>query len=122
MQLFFSYLLTLLIVFVVPIFVYGIFVKLFQIAEPDKKLKFFLGVLMEKIGTSFGFVTLFYLGKDFFVGNWLIYGMVWFIMFAITEVGQVYRTGSSKKEALAGIISEATYFPLAAYVISVLIG
>lgn len=122
MELFFSYFVTLIIIFVVPIVVYGFFVKLFGIKEPAKKAKFFLGVLIEKIGTSIGFVTLFYLGKDLFINNWLAYGMVWLAMFALTEIGQVYMTGSSKKEAIAGVISEAIYFPLAAYVISLLLG
>lgn len=121
MELLFSYFVTLIIIFVVPIVVYGIFVKFFGIKEPAKKAKFFLGVLIEKIGTSIGFVTLFYLGKDLFINNWLAYGMVWLAMFALTEIGQIYMTGSSKKEAIAGVISEAIYFPLAAYTISLLL-
>ena len=121
MNILLSFLLTLVIIFVVPIIIYGFFVKIFGIKEPDKKLSFFTGVLIEKIGTSVGFVALFYFGKDFFINNWLLFGFVWFVMFAFTEIGQVYITGSSKKEALAGIISEAIYFPLAAFVVSLIV-
>lgn len=116
-----SFFATLVIIFIVPILIYGIFSRFFGVQEPEKKLKFFIGVLIEKAGTSLGFVGLFYLGREFFIDNWLIYGLVWFAMFAITEIGQIFTTGSPKKEALAGIISEATYFPLAAYLISTIL-
>jgi len=121
MNILFSFLLTLFIFFVIPVIVYGIFVKLFNIKEPNKKLNFFVGVLIEKIGTTLGFVALFYIARDFFIGYWLVFALAWFAMFAITEIGQVYMTGSSKKEAVAGIISEAIYFPLAAFVLSLLL-
>lgn len=121
MEMLLSFILTLIIIFVIPIIVYGIFVSLFGLKEPEKKLRFFVGVLIEKVGTSAGFVALFYLGKDSFIDSWLIYSLVWVAMYAITEIGQVYMTDSSKKEAAAGIISEAIYFPLAAFVISLLV-
>ncbi len=68
------------------------------------------------MGTSFGFVVIYYLGKANFESNWLIYSLVWVGMFAIVEVGQALIPNYSKKEALAGIISEVIYFPLAGLV------
>lgn len=122
MDLILSFLATLLIIFIVPIAIYGLFSRLFGLKEPEKKLSFFVSVLIQKIGTSIGFVWLFYLAKDFFGENWLLYAIVWAIMFAIVEVGQAIAPGSSKKEAVAGIISEVVYFPLAALAIAKLLG
>jgi hypothetical protein len=42
-------------------------------------------------------------------------------MFAIVEIGQTMGTEYSKKEAVAGIISEVIYFPLSALVIAKLL-
>ncbi len=111
-----SLLSTLTIIFIIPIIIYGLFSTLFGLKEPEKKLSFFTGILIQKIGTSFGFVIMFVLGKGYFESNWLIYSLVWVIMFAITEIGQTFIPNSSKKEAVAGIVSEAMYFPLAGLV------
>lgn len=121
MSIFFSFLSTLVIIFIVPIIIYGLFTYFFKLKEPDKKLKFFLGVLIEKIGTAFGFVILFYLGKEIFIDKWFEYSIIWFVMFAITEIGQTYLNDSSKKEALAGIISEVIYFSLSSYIIALIL-
>ncbi len=112
---------TLIIIFIVPIFVYGVFSKFWGLKEPERKLDFFTGVLIQKIGTSLGFVLLYYKGKDVFGGEWLIYSLIWFLMFAISEIGQAYMPNYSRKEAAAGIISEAFYFPLAGLAISFLL-
>jgi hypothetical protein len=116
-----SFLITLAIIFIVPIVIYGLFSSLFGLKEPDKKLGFLFSVLIQKIGTSIGFAWLFYLSRDYFGENWLLYAMVWIIMFAIVEVGQAMTPGYSKKEAVAGIISEIIYFPLAAVMLSKLL-
>ena len=121
MNILFSLLSTLVIIFVVPIIIYGLFSYLFKLKEPDKKMKFFSGVLIEKIGTALGFVILFYLGREVFMDGWFVYSVVWFVMFVITEVGQAYMNDSSKKEVLAGIISEAIYFPLSSYIIAMIL-
>lgn len=118
MDIFLSFIIVLLIIFVVPALVYGIFTALFGLKEPDKKLRFFVGVLLQKTGTSLGFVGLFYLGREYFVDNWLLYGLLWFVMFALTEAGQIFMPNYSKKEAVAGVLSEAIYFPLSAYIVS----
>lgn len=117
-----SFIFTLIIIFIVPILIYALFTSLFGLKEPEKKLNFFIGVLLQKVGTAIGFVSLFYLGREYFLDNWLLYSVVWFAMFAITEVGQAFMSNYSRKEAIAGIISEAIYFPLSAYVIALLLG
>lgn len=109
---------TLAIIFIVPILIYAIFTALFGLKEPEKKLSFFAGVLLQKIGTTIGFTSLFYLGKDNIADHWLLYGFTWFVMFAFTEIGQTFMPNYSKKEAIAGIISEVIYFPLAAFVVA----
>lgn len=105
-----------IIIFVVPIIVYALFTKLFGLPEPKKKARFFVGIVIQKLGTTFGFLALFMLAQSVFNGSWLWYAVVWFAMFAVTEIGQTFMPGYSKKEAVAGIISEAIYFPAAAWV------
>lgn len=114
--------LTLIVIFIVPILIYGLFTFFFGLKEPEKKLKFFVGVLLQKTGTAIGFVAIFYLGRAYFLDYWLLYGFIWFAMFALTEAGQTFMSNYSKKEAAAGIISEAIYFPLSAFILSRLIG
>lgn len=122
MNLLLSLALTLLIIFIVPVAVYGILSAYFGLKEPDKKPRFFLSVLIQKIGTAIGFVGLFVLARDTFADAWLTYAAIWFAMFAITELGQALIPNYSKKEAVAGVISEAIYFPLAAFAIARLLG
>ena len=117
MNLLLGFIITLVIIFIVPVIIYGLFAALFGLKEPDKKLKFMLGVLVQKVGTALGFVTLFYLGRDYFIDNWLIYSIVWVVMFAITEIGQSIMSSYSRKEVVAGILSELIYFPLAAVIL-----
>ena len=54
-----SLVLTLITIFVVPILIYSLFVKYAGLNEPEKKLSFMVSVLVQKIGTAFGFVILF---------------------------------------------------------------
>lgn len=114
-------LLVLLILFIVPVIVYGLFSTFFGLKEPKKKKEFFIGVLIQKIGTSIGFVFLYHLGSGYFGEHWLTYSFVWVLMFAITEVGQTYLSNYSKKEALAGILSELLYFPFSGFVLSTIL-
>jgi Na+/H+ antiporter NhaD/arsenite permease-like protein len=116
-----SFVLTLVIIFVVPVLIYSIFVKFAGLKEPDKKLSFMISVLVQKMGTVLGFVLIYSLGRDSFDGSWLTYGLVWATMFAIVEIGQAIGPDYSKKEAVAGIISEFIYFPISAFVISQLL-
>ena len=116
-----SFVATFLIVFIVPIIIYGLFVKYAGLKEPEKQLTFMVSVLVQKIGTALGFVALFTIGHEYFSNNWLMYGLIWAIMFAIVEIGQAIGSNYSKQEATAGIISEFIYFPLAALTIAKLL-
>lgn len=116
-----SFIVTLVITFIVPIIIYGIFAKLTELKEPEKKLSFFAGVLIQKIGTSAGFVTLYTFNLTQNSERWLIYSLIWVAMFAIVEIGQGITSRSPKAEVVAGIISELIYFPLAAYVMTFLL-
>jgi hypothetical protein len=59
MEIILSFITTLLVIFIVPVLVYSLFVKYASLKEPEMKLSFMVGVLIQKIGTAFGFVTLF---------------------------------------------------------------
>ena len=117
MNILLSFFAVLVVIFVIPIPVYAIFSAYFGVKEPEKKLNFLIGVLFQKIGTALGFVGLFYIGKEVFFDAWLAYSFLWFAMYALTEIGQTYMPNYSAKEAIAGIISEAIYFPLAGIII-----
>jgi hypothetical protein len=45
-----------------------------------------------------------------------LYALLWWLMFAIGEVGQAIGPNYSWMEAVGGIISESIYLPLAALV------
>lgn len=116
-----SFLLTLIVIFVVPVLVYGLFVKYAALKEPAKKQDFMLSVLVQKLGTTFGFVLLFFLARNYFSERWLVYGLIWAVMFGIVEIGQAVGPDYTKKEALAGIISEFMYFLIAALILAKLL-
>ncbi len=105
-----------MIIFLVPVIVYGAFQSTIGAEMPEgaTPLMFLAGVLVEKIGTAIAFCVIFYLARGALTGKWLIYAVVWWVMFAFGEAGQLFITGYSWKEALAGVISEAIYFPLSA--------
>lgn len=111
---FLSILATFVIIFVIPVIVYAIFAKYKLVQEPEKKARFFASVVIQKIGTSIGFVTLFTLQNT---DSWLTYGLLWTLMFAIVEIGQSLSDMYTKNDAVAGIISEIIYFSLSAYII-----
>ena len=54
--------------------------------------------------------------------RWLLYGLLWLLMFAVGEIGQAIAPGYSWTEAVLGVISEAVYCPLSAYVAWRLLG
>jgi hypothetical protein len=116
-----SYVCTFLIIFVMPILVYGLFVKYGGVKEPERVMSFMVGVVVQKIGTTLGFVALFIVDREYFTNNWLLYGFIWVSMFAIVEIGQAIGPNYSKREAAAGIVSEVIYFPLAALVVATLL-
>ncbi len=68
------------------------------------------------------FVLLFSLARSSWAGRWPLYALVWWVMFALIEVGQAVTPDYSWLAAIGGIISEAVYFPLSAFVVARLIG
>jgi hypothetical protein len=104
--------------------VYGIFsaVGAIELPQGGSPTQFFFSVLVMKIGVALGFVLLFVLAAPTIAGRWWLYAVVWWLMYAIVEVGQAIGPGYSAAEAVAGVISEAIYFPLSSVVVARIMG
>jgi len=50
-------------------------------------------------------------------GHWPAYAALWWLVYALGEIGQAIGPGYGWKEAIAGIASETLYFPAAAWVV-----
>lgn len=105
---------TLFIMYLVPFPFYGAFEALGLVALPEAGSpgQFLLSVLVIKIGASIAFVLLFLLARPALGGRWWKYAFLWWLMYAIIEIGQAIGPGYGAAEAVAGILSEAVYFPL----------
>ncbi len=106
------------ILFTVPFVIYAsasVFLGLQPPAGPA--WRFLLSVAVTKIGTAVGFVALFVLCRDKWRERWPLYAGIWFLMFAISEVGDVVKPGYTVAEAGLGILSEAVYAPLSAFLL-----
>ena len=114
-----SIILVLAVIYIIPIVVYGIFSSLIGAKMPEgvSPAMFLFSVLVSKIGTAIAFVLIFYFARNVFGEHWLLYAFIWWLMLAIGEVGQAIGPNYSWKEAVAGVISEAAYFPLSAYIV-----
>ena len=110
-------LLILAIIYVVPFVVYGTFSALAGLKPPAgvSPAQFLVSVLVSKVGTAVGFVLIFYVARMSLGGRWILYAFLWWVMFVVGEVGQTLGPNYSWKEAIAGIVSETIYFPIAAY-------
>ncbi len=116
-------LLTLAIIYLVPFVVYGLFAAAGLIAVPEgPPAVFLLSVFIDKIGVAVAFVLIYYLARHGFAGRWLLYAFIWWLMFVFGELGQAPGPHYTWMEALAGIIAEAIYFPLAARGVQKLLG
>lgn len=115
---------TLAIMYVVPLPVYGVFsaVGAVELPEVGSPRQFFLSVFVMKIGVALGFVLLYSLAAPALAGRWWLYAAIWWLMYALVEVGQAIGPGYSAAEAVAGIMSEAVYFPLSSVVVARLVG
>ena len=116
--------LVLLVFFLVAFLVYGGFAAVTGLKTPTEASPpiFLSGVLVVKAGHSIAFVLLFYLARNSFAPRWLTYALIWWLMFVIGEIGQAIGFKYSSEEAVAGIISETLYFPVAAFVTTRLVG
>lgn len=104
------------ILFAVPFVIYGSASALFGLQPPaGPAWQFLLSVAVTKVGTAAAFVALFALCRDGWRGRWLRYAGIWFLMFAVSEIGEVVKPGYSIVYALLGILSEAIYAPLSAF-------
>jgi hypothetical protein len=114
----------LVIIYIVPILVYGLASVAAGLKTPEgaSPAQFLISVLVSKIGTAIAFVLIFYFARNSLSGQWLLYAFIWWLMFAIGEVGQAIGPNYTWKEAIAGVISETVYFPLSAYLTNWLIG
>jgi hypothetical protein len=112
--------LTLAIMYLVPLPVYGVLSALTGLQPPTggSPAQFLLGVLVVKLGVAVAFVLLYYLARDRWVGRWRTYAFIWWSMFAVSEVGQAITPEYPWLAALGGIVAEAIYCPLAALVVA----
>ncbi len=84
--------------------------------------RFLLGVLVTKVGTAFGFVTLFAVSRAIWSRRWILYAMLWFVMFVFGEFGEVVSGRWTMLDAVLGVASEAVYFPVSAFITQRLLG
>ena len=114
----FAILLVLLVIYVVPFVVYGVASVIGDLRPPTSASpgKFLVGVLVTKLGTAIAFVSIFSVNKAAWGPRWLLYALVWFVMFAFSELGEAISARTTKPEAMLGVVSEAIYTPLAAFI------
>jgi hypothetical protein len=112
--------LTLVIMYVVAFVVYGTFSALLHLQPPadGSPAAFLISILVVKLGLAVAFVLLFYVARETWAGRWLLYAAIWWLMFAVAEIGQAIGPGYSWTEAIAGIIAEAIYCPLCAFLLA----
>jgi len=115
---------TLVIIYIIPFILYAAATVVWDLKPPDDAppWQFLLGILVSKTGTAIAFVVIYHFAKSGLDRKWLLYASIWWVSFAIGELGQAIGPNYSLKEAIVGIISEALYFPLAAVVTDRLIG
>lgn len=78
---------------------------------------FMASVVLEKIGHTIAFVGLFWLARRTLRDRWLWYAAAWWSMFVISEGALAIRSSDhSWPMAIAGMIAETIYLPLAALV------
>ena len=112
------------IIYVVPLVVYGAASTLGGVELPTESSpqRFLLGVLVTKLGTAIAFVLLLQITSAAWVDRWPLYGLIWFGMFAASEVGDAISGRSTWQEASLGILSEAIYAPASAFAAYSLLG
>jgi len=116
--------LVLVIIYLVPFLVYSLATVVTDLKPPEgiSPARFLISIFVSKIGTAIAFVLIFYFARSSLKGYWLLYAILWWLMFAIGEIGQAIGPDYSWQEAIAGIISETIYWPLSAYVTNWLVG
>jgi len=117
-------LVVLLVIYVVPFVVYGGASVIGGLRPPSAASteRFLLGVLITKLGTAIAFVSIFAATKAFWGPRWLLYAVAWFVMFVLSELGEVVWGRTTAVEAVLGVASEAIYAPLSAFITQWLLG
>ncbi|UCC71928.1 MAG: hypothetical protein JSV86_16385 [Gemmatimonadota bacterium] len=113
-----SFVSALVIMYAVTFLVYGSVAAATGLEPPEGASPgvFLLSVLVVKIGLAAAFVLIFYIARQALVGRWVPYAFAWWLMFVVAEVGQAIGPNYGWTEAIAGIVSETVYCPLAALV------
>lgn len=107
------------ILFAVPFAIYGSASKFVDLTPPvGPAWRFLSGIAVTKLGTALVFVALFAFSRDVWREHWVLYGGMWFVAFAASEIGDAIRMASSLDEAILGILSEAVYAPVSAFAMS----
>jgi hypothetical protein len=78
--------------------------------------------MVTKLGTAVAFVSIFAVSRAIWGPRWLLYAMLWFVMFAFSELGEAVSGRTTKQEALLGVVSEAIYTPLSAFITQWFVG
>jgi len=106
------------IIYIVPFILYGLVSVAWDLKPPDDVApwQFLMSILVSKTGTAIAFVLIYHFAKAGLNRKWLSYAFIWWLMFAIGELGQAIGPHYTWNEAFIGIIAEAIYFPLAAFV------
>lgn len=112
-----AFLVTLVIMYVIPFPFYAGAAVLTGLEPPEGSSPaiFMLSVLIIKVGAATAFVLILHSAREVLVGRWLEYAFIWWLFFVLVEVGQAIGPGYSWTEAIAGILSETVYCPLAAF-------
>ena len=117
-----SVLLIWVVIFIVPVAVYGAFSAVTGLQPPgESPMQFLVGTAVSKLGTAIAFVAIFYIARDVLGPQWLLYAGLWWLMFAFGEVGQALGPGYSWLEAAAGVISESIYFLVSGLILTWLV-
>lgn len=107
-----------IVLFSVPVLVYGAFAAVTGMKPPgDSPVLFLLGTGISKLGTAIAFVAIFALARPVLGEQWLAYVAIWWLMYVVGEVGQAVTPTYSRLEAIAGIISETIYFPVSGLIL-----
>jgi len=118
-----SIVLVLVIIYIVPILVYGLGSVVAGLKTPAgvSPAQFLMGVFVSKTGTALAFVLIFYVARSSLSGLWMLYALIWWLMFVFGEIGLTFGPDYSWREAVAGVISETIYLSLSACLVDWLI-
>lgn len=111
------------IIYVIPFVVYATASALHLVDIPAEASprQFLLGVLVTKAGTAAAFVLLAQMSGAV-AAAWPAYALIWFVMFAASEVGEAISGRSTWPEAGLGMLAEAVYAPAAALAAFAILG